>query len=319
MRMKLHKDRVQDLRILLAFYLIFLAACAGSGPAAAPMVPATPSPSTSPGIPTQTPTLEPTSLQPAQETVTDLSARIKVGEYQLYIHCRGTGSPTVILEAGWGDTSDTWSLVQPEVARFTRTCAYDRVGLGRSDPGPEPETYLDAVSDLHALLVNAQVKGPYILVGHSLGGMYMLLYTHEYPDEVVGLVLVDSSHPDSFERNLAVMPTESPTDSESMRFYREWFSSTAKDPTLKSAYLQSGSLGDLPLVVLTAPDKQRADDSPAALSAQFDQIWLTLHEELALLSSNSTHIIVSGSDHFIQQDQPESVITAIRSLIESAQ
>jgi pimeloyl-ACP methyl ester carboxylesterase len=241
-----------------------------------------------------------------------------VGKYELYIHCTGSGSPTVILEAGWGDTSETWSLVQPEVARLTRTCAYDRVGLGRSDPGPEPETYLEAVRDLHGLFESAGVEGPYILAGHSLGGMYMLLYTHQYPQEVVGLLLVDSSHPDSFGRNLAVMPPESPTDSESVRFYREWFSSTTKDPTLKSAYLQPGSLGDLPLVVLTAPDKQRADDFPDDLNDKFNRIWLELHEDLARLSSNSTHVIIRGSDHFIQQDQPESVIEAIRTLVGSA-
>lgn len=255
------------------------------------------------------------SLQEVEGTPTLLDGNYDVGNYDLYIKCLGTGSPTVILEAGWGDDGSTWSLIQPEISRYTRICSYDRVGLGLSDPGPESITYNQAVMDLHTLLKEANIESPYILVGHSLGGMYMLLYTHRFPAEVYGLVLVDSSHPDSFELNLAAMPPESPSDSESVKFYREWFSTFTKDPSMRSEYLEAGSLGDLPLIVLTAPNKTRADDVPKDLNDKFNQIWLDLHKKLALLSSNSTHIIIHDSDHFIHHDRPEAVIDAILTMI----
>jgi len=243
---------------------------------------------------------------------------VDVGEYALALYCTGVGTPTVILEAGWGDVGETWTLVQPDVAQHTRVCSYDRVGLGRSDPGPEPTTYREAVLDLHALLQNGNIEGPYMLVGHSLGGMYARLYTHLYPKEVVGLVLVDSSHPDSFERSAAILPPESPDDSESLRTYRDWFTNVTKDPTLTPDLLAPGSLGDLPLVVLTSPVKQRAEDLPIDISRQFDDIWVELQEELALLSSNSTHILVEGSGHFIQHDDPPLVVEAILGVLEEA-
>jgi pimeloyl-ACP methyl ester carboxylesterase len=264
-----------------------------------------------------TSTIESGHLFPTVEgTPTVLEGKFNVGKYELYIQCLGTGSPTVILEAGWGDDGSTWSLIQPEIAKFTRVCAYDRVGLGHSDPGPEPRTYFLAVMDLHHLLEEAAVESPYILVGHSLGGMYMLLYTHQFPKEVSGLILVDSSHPDSFELSLAAMPPASPTDSESVRFYREWFSSVEKDTSMRSEYLEPDSLGDLPLIVLTAPNKTRAEDFPKELNTKFNQIWLDLHLELVDLSSNSTHFVIEGSDHFIHHDRPEVVIEAILAMIE---
>jgi pimeloyl-ACP methyl ester carboxylesterase len=274
-------------------------------------------PSTSTTYPdTPSPSESSISLQEIVGTPALFEGKFDVGNYDLYIKCLGTGSPIVILEAGWGDGASTWSLIQPEISKYTRICAYDRVGLGHSDPGPEPKTYFQAVTDLHALVNAAKIRAPFILVGHSLGGMYMLLFTHRYSGEVAGLILVDSSHPDSFELSLAAMPTESPSDSESVKFYREWFSSYNKDPSMRSEYFETGSLGDLPLIVLTAPNKTRAEDVPEELNDKFNQIWLELHEELVLLSTNSTHIIIQDSDHFIHHDRPDVVIDAILTMIE---
>jgi pimeloyl-ACP methyl ester carboxylesterase len=249
-------------------------------------------------------------------TPTVYEGKFDVGPYDLYIHCLSTGSPTVILEAGWGDESTTWTQVQPVIAKFTRVCVYDRVGLGQSDPGPEPRAYHLAMTDLHNLLEKAKIEDPYILVGHSLGGMYMLLFTHRFPSEVEGLILVDSSHPDSFELSLAAMPPASPSDSESVKFYREWFSSAKKDTSMRSEYLEPGSLGDLPLIILTAPNKTRAEDFPEELNKKFNQIWFDLHLELVELSSNSTHIVIEDSDHFIHHDRPETVIDSILTMLE---
>jgi pimeloyl-ACP methyl ester carboxylesterase len=243
---------------------------------------------------------------------------VDVGGYQLYIHCTGKGPPTVIMEAGYGDVGETWSLVQPKVAGLTRACSYDRAGLGLSDPGPEPRHSLQIVDELHTLLANAGIEGPFVLVGHSMGGLYMRLYAGRYRQDVVGLVLVDSAHPDQVRRQAAVLPPESPDDSESLRFYRDWFTNAPDDPTLNPELFEAGSLGDMPLVVLTAPNKERADDFPAELNARFNQIWVELQEELVQLSSNSTHVISEKSQHFIQRDQPELVIDAIRQVVSAA-
>jgi len=112
----------------------------------------------------------------------------------------GSGSPTVVLEAGAGDFSLAWSLVQPEVAQTTRVCAYDRVGLGWSERGPLPLTVENTVEQLRTLLTNAGIEGPYVLVGHSLGGAYVRAYAVRYPEDVVAMVLVDSSHEDQDAR-----------------------------------------------------------------------------------------------------------------------
>ena len=120
---------------------------------------------------------------------------IDVGGYRLHLYCTGTshsGSPTVILEAGGGGGSVGWSKIQPGVASFTRVCSYDRAGYGWSDNGPLPRTAGRIVTELHTLLTRAAVPGPYVLVGHSFGGLIVRLYAYRYPQQVAGLVLVDS-------------------------------------------------------------------------------------------------------------------------------
>jgi pimeloyl-ACP methyl ester carboxylesterase len=135
--------------------------------------------------------------QAAYPIVTDLSyirpdrlVDIENGR-KMNIHCVGTGSPTVILEAGLGDQIRAWATVQPQISERTRACSYDRAGLGFSDASYRPGTSANAVADLHQLLIAASVKPPYVLVGHSLGGMYVRLYADKYRSEVVGIVLVD--------------------------------------------------------------------------------------------------------------------------------
>ncbi|NEQ86029.1 MAG: alpha/beta hydrolase [Moorea sp. SIO2I5] len=121
-----------------------------------------------------------------------LGKRIDVGGYQLHINTIGEGSPTVVMEHGLGSLSPIWSLVQSEVAKFTQVCTYDRAGYGWSDPSPNPRTSEYMVKELHTLLTNAGVEGPYILVGHSLGGLNVRQFASQYPDKVLGLVLVDA-------------------------------------------------------------------------------------------------------------------------------
>jgi pimeloyl-ACP methyl ester carboxylesterase len=147
----------------------------------------------------------------------DFAGLVDIGDgRRVWLECRGAGSPTVILEAGAGNNAAIWDAVAlptgsaqtavlPGVAAFTRVCAYDRPGTildldhrSRSDPVPMPRTAGDIVTDLHALLHAADVPGPYVLVGHSFGGLVVRLYASTYPDEVVGLVLVDSAHEDYY-------------------------------------------------------------------------------------------------------------------------
>jgi pimeloyl-ACP methyl ester carboxylesterase len=113
---------------------------------------------------------------------------------RLHINCEGKGVPTVVMEAGAGDFSFDWGLVQPQVARFARVCSYDRAGYAWSDPGPTPRTMRQIAFELHTGLLKAGIKGPYILVGHSLGGAIVRTYVSQYSKEVAGMVLVDSVH-----------------------------------------------------------------------------------------------------------------------------
>ena len=119
---------------------------------------------------------------------------VDIGGYKLHIHCSGQGKPSVILDAGGNGFSLVWTLVQPEIAKFAHVCSYDRAGMGWSEMSPLSRTSQHMVKELHDLLHNAGIATPYILVGHSLGGINMRLYANTYPDEVFGLVLVDSSH-----------------------------------------------------------------------------------------------------------------------------
>ena len=116
---------------------------------------------------------------------------VDVGGYRLHINCTGKGSPTVVIDTGWGDASAAWGWVQPEVAKTTRICTYDRAGMGWSEASPLPRTAREFAKELHTLLANANEPGPFVLVGHSLAGYTMRVYAHDYPEEVAGLVLID--------------------------------------------------------------------------------------------------------------------------------
>lgn len=119
---------------------------------------------------------------------------IHVGEHQFHLYCTGAGEPTVVFEAGLGDSSFIWNRVQKELSTATRVCSYDRPGLGWSDFIAELIPRQQVAENLHTLLVNAGVQGPYILVGHSIGGIYVREFTYAHPDKVAGLVYIDSVH-----------------------------------------------------------------------------------------------------------------------------
>lgn len=260
---------------------------------------------------------------------------VDVGGREMTFYCTGQGRPTVILEAGGGDSAATWGLVQSGGDRDYRVCSYDRANLGRSDPAPKPRTFQDMSSDLHAMLLNAGIAGPYILVGHSMGGMLVRVFRDQYPDEVVGLVLVESAHPDMGPRLLAALPPQSLLESKAMRTWRRYLtyvgtSEGRQSQDLEGADLLAGNelvratkpLGALPLVVISrSPDSSgfpHMPDLPVETSASLSQIWQDMQTELVALSSNATRVIAGHAGHMIPTEEPEPVIEAIRTLVGEA-
>lgn len=251
--------------------------------------------------------------------------RVDVGGYRLYLQCIGAGSPTVVLEAGLGSPSEVWGPVQPGVARFTRVCAYDRSGVGGSDAGPRPRTSGTIVAALHTLLRHAGVGGPYVLVGHSIGGFHARLYAHRYPREVAGMVLVDASHPDQLARELAALPPYRTGESAALAAVRADLTDVRPDPQEGFAWAPSaaqvrasGTLGALPLMVLTRGRSPLPPPFPARTAARLEGVWRALQDELTHLSAHSVHVRGTASGHFIQEDQPALVIAAIRQVVDAA-
>ena len=250
---------------------------------------------------------------------------VDIGGRRLYIYCMGEGSPTVILEHGMATESGSWATVQQAVAQFTRVCAFDRAGRGTSDPAPTPRTSEDMVADLHALLANAGVPGPYILVGNSLGGFNARIFAHKYPDEVAGLVLVDSMHQDQFAQIEKALPPETPNDPEEFKAFRQSFTKDYKDPAKNPegfdqlASHEQGravtSLGDLPMIVLAASQFRMMIPDPR-FGAFMQNMWHDLQRDLASLSTKGKFVAVEDSGHFIQIDKPQAVIDAIREVVE---
>jgi pimeloyl-ACP methyl ester carboxylesterase len=123
---------------------------------------------------------------------------VSLGTHRLHLHCLGTGRPAVVFDAALGGSSLSWTFVQPAVAEFTTACTYDRAGFGWSDAGPMPRTAGRIAAELHDLLTGANVPAPYVLVGHSFGGLTMRAFASRYDQEVAGLVFVDPAHPEDW-------------------------------------------------------------------------------------------------------------------------
>lgn len=183
---------------------------------------------------------------------------VDVGGHRQHIQCAGEGRPTVVLETGALGMSAAWGWVQPEVAAFTRVCSYDRAGLGWSEPGPEPRDGLHIARELHALLKNAGETPPYVLVGHSFGGLLVRVYADQYPQDVVGLLLLDSRHPDQVARFEKVLGKPSFLE-ESLSFLREGLISSL--PVL-------ARLGALRFVLRFAGSASRIDELPPRTAAE---------------------------------------------------
>jgi pimeloyl-ACP methyl ester carboxylesterase len=264
---------------------------------------------------------EATSAPPVAAISGDTGRLVDVGGgRRLYVKCVGSGRPTVVLEAGFPGSSDAWRDVQPQLGHTTRTCAYDRAGLGKSPRMPGVHDAGDEINDEHRLLRATHLPGPYVLVGHSYGGMLVRLFAHRHPAETAGIVLVDARGIQATRRQLAIWPkTEAPAvRREAFRPLQQGVN-LAKSETLVS---RVRSLGHTPLAVVTAGRHDQDWDSvvPRHLARALDRLWTTMQDELAALSTNEVHVVALRSDHFVQRvdGQPDVVIRAVRAVVGAA-
>ena len=242
------------------------------------------------------------------------------GGRTLYLKCVGSGHPTVVLEAGFPGTSDVWRDVQPQLGHTTRTCAYDRAGLGNSPPMPGVHDAGDEINDLHRLLRAAHLPGPYVLVGHSYGGMLARLFAHRHPAETAGVVLIDARGIQATHRQLAIWPkTEAPG------IRRQAFTPVQQGVNLAASETllsRVRSLGHTPLAVVTAGrhDHDWGSVVPRHLARALDRLWTTMQDELAALSTNEIHVVALRSDHFVQRldGRPDVVIHAVEAVVRAA-
>lgn len=280
---------------------------------------------------------------------------IDIGGRKLHLHCTGKGTPNVILEAGASAFAIDWALVQPEIARTNRVCSYDRAGSGWSDPAPGVRTPAAVVTDLHATLAATGLKPPYIMVGASMGGIYVRLYDLTYPGEVAGLVLVDPASEDRLfarfegkgvtiasltaEQLRSTIPpgpmtvprrspqTGTPFDLLPHNLYETRVvletrliasipRSISRDIVVASAEGERDTLAKL-LALRTSQLHPLGDRPVVVLTRGLDanQEVNDVHAALAHLSTNSRHTVVNGAGHEIHLFKPEIVIQAIRDVL----
>lgn len=224
-----------------------------------------------------------------------------------------------------GAESEEWEPVFQEVKRFTSVCRYDRANRGRSDPAPKPRSAQDFVADLYSLLVAAAIPRPLVLVGHSLGGLIVRLYAYQYPQDVAGLVLVDPMHEDQFDRIGPRIPAPFPGGPAALTQLHSFWTTDWRDPAknqegvdFPASQAQAhriDNLGAIPILVLTSGAFLR--EAPPEPAAQLQMLWQEMHRELMQQSSNATQLLVETSGHFIQREQPEVIVAAIRQMLET--
>jgi pimeloyl-ACP methyl ester carboxylesterase len=274
---------------------------------------------------------------------------VDVGGYRLHLNCIGSGSPTVILESALPAGSSVWAWIQPELAEVTRVCAYDRAGEGWSDLGPEPRDATRVANELYALLSRAGIDGPLVLVGHSFGGLYARVYAAAHPEQVVGMMLIDASHPDQWTRtpdgaatqkrnqvSAAIAPwlarlgffrlsgfvhidADLPRQQQAeIRAFtsgtRVWESDAAVFRAIDETMAEvrgSGTLGATPLIVLTATEHGFPIDG--------EQLHQQLQLELVGLSSSARHYVVDGATHVSLVDNQAQARVTVQRITELVQ
>jgi pimeloyl-ACP methyl ester carboxylesterase len=272
---------------------------------------------------------------------------IQVGYTRLHLNCIGEGEPTVVLEALSGGFSTEWAWVQPEIAGTTRVCSYDRAGRPWSDPHA-PGDLWETAETLHALLGAADVRSPYILAGHSIGGLYVRAFQDHFPDEVVGIALVDASSPGQFDRFPELAEGNSTIENLLWTFpwvahaglFRYYFSSGGEidfqdlpprahdemaaiwcSPRFFESLIDEVNLANE--IFAQARALKPLGDLPLAVVTAEKQpkAWFMLQDELAALSTRSQHVIVAGATHSslaLHPDHARQTSSAILSVVEQA-
>jgi pimeloyl-ACP methyl ester carboxylesterase len=249
----------------------------------------------------------------------EIDGTFDVGEGRMmYLHCAGAGSPTVILESGALDDHAVWDAVSAGIAGTTRVCAHDRAGIGQSDPPPDPwnRTIEDAADDLHALLAAAGVQGPFVLAGHSLGGMIVRLYAAQYPDEVAGLIIVDGT-PAGFVPavhlalpDLDLFGEDQPDDTPA-----EHFDLLQSDVILAASVLPPFAPVQVPAIVLThGIPFAGLHDVPGPMVDAIEELWYQFQEVQADVLDGEL-IVAEDAGHAIHRERPDLVIDAILEVV----
>ena len=239
---------------------------------------------------------------------------IDVGGHQLRMRISGQGGPTVIFEgggsAGAGAPLEAWVLVQPAVSKFTRTVSYDRAGIGWSAPGPKPRDARQVARELHTALRNAHVDPPYILVGHSFGGPLNRVFAGMYPEEVLGMVLVDPTQEEFINWNQA--------QNHENRKDEEWKEIQASLTQAHESRVPPG----IPIVLITGMGPR---EFPGFVTEEqkkdyraMKQVWLKFHQEWVNTLPNGRHVITENSSHGVPFEEPELIINEIRKVVERA-
>lgn len=262
--------------------------------------------------------LAPASPAPSHPATTD--GVVDVGGLSLHIHCVGGGSPTVVLDAGLGNDGSVWSDVQPGIGRFTRACAYDRAGAGSSSaPAATPHTNRQMARELHALLDRAGIAGPYVLVGHSLGGVNVRLFASEHPEEIAGMVLLDSVSDEQPSRYWALL-----SDAEMVEFragltkLHEGVDFDTLVAGIADMRASSRSIGDRPLIVLSGGKEPAPAGASPQHTAQMFRVWHEMQSNLLRLSTNAVQIVAQNSGHYIQWEAPTLVVASVREVVEAS-
>lgn len=264
----------------------------------------------------------------------ELEQLVDTGTHSLYLHCTGKGKPVVIIDTGVGDTAERWQDFQTRVAELTRVCTYDRAGYGTSEPGPLPRDTERVAGELRALLENARIKGPFVLVGHSLGALNVQVFADRYPDQVAGLILLDptplpfitgQAFPElyrMFEQQAvelqqvaaAARQSDDP-EAQAQSAYLEAIASENAALIAESAAQLSAirSFGALPLIVIGSGKPNPAFGEQAEA---FQQFWIEENRALALKSTQGSFVLAPESSHALYEDAPDVVLDAIRQLLE---
>ena len=270
------------------------------------------------------PTDEPTTTTVAPTTTVDrptapVDELVAIDGGRMHLRCVGSGATTVLLIAGWGNGGESWGAIEPAIAERARVCSYARFGTGTSDPQTTTQTFATQAADLHALLDAAGEPGPYVLVGHSFGGPESVTFASRYPDEMVGLMLLDAS-PATWPATACSVPDDGSEAARSFAQGCALMKDPASDPERLDAFAAFAevaaitSLVDLPMTVVSAAQRTLPGLTPSEVT-RLNAAWTDGIDHWAALSTSSSVVIIEDTGHHIEIDQPTAVIEQVRRLL----